>query len=137
MKAKKSWTDKLNSKIPHKLKRMPIDIAGMKKGELCLVPSVKMIDNFIHAIPEGVSIEVAEMRKTLAKRYEAEVTCPIYTGFHLRTVAEAACEAHANGAKLDEIAPVWRVLDESTPTTKKLSKKDAALILKQRKREGL
>lgn len=137
MRAKKSWADKLNSTIPHKLKRMPIDIAGMKKGELALVPSVKMVDDFIHAIPEGVSMSVSEMRKALARQYEAEVTCPIYTGFHLRTVAEAACEAHENGAKLDKITPVWRVLDESTPTAKKLSKKNAVLIAAQRKREGL
>lgn len=137
MKAKKSWADKLNSTVPHKLKRMPIDIAGMKKGELCLVPSVKMVDDFVHAIPAGVSVSVAEMRKTLAQQYQAEVTCPIYTGFHLRTVAEAACEAHQKGATLDEITPIWRILDGSTPTTKKLSKQDAAMIAAQRKREGL
>jgi DNA gyrase inhibitor GyrI len=28
------WTDKLNSPIPHALKRLPRDIAGMKKGSL-------------------------------------------------------------------------------------------------------
>lgn len=65
------------------------------------------------------------------------MTCPIYTGFHLRTVAEAACEAYVHGAKLIEITPVWRMLDETTPTTKKLSKKNAALLAAQRRREGI
>jgi hypothetical protein len=54
----------------------------------------------------------------------------------LRTVAEAAYEAHKKGAELRTITPVWRVLDERTPTTKKLSC-GPGFILKQRAKEGL
>ncbi|HEX2581786.1 MAG TPA: hypothetical protein VHL08_07410 [Dongiaceae bacterium] len=47
MKSKKSWTEKLKASTPHhEIRRMKIDIAGMKKGEMVLVPSVKMIDEF-------------------------------------------------------------------------------------------
>jgi hypothetical protein len=134
--AKKSWTEKLLDRKPHEVKPAPISIAGMKKGEIMLVPSPKMIDAFIRSIPRGQSLDVASLRKTLAEKHGAEVTCPITTGFHLRTVAEAALEARRGGAKLEEITPFWRVLDEQSPTTQKLSS-GAALIAKQRRIEGL
>jgi hypothetical protein len=133
----KTWADKLTSTIPHEIKRMPQDIAGMKKGELALVPSVRIVDDFIRSIPQGTSMSVKELRQALARKYRAEVTCPIYTGYHLRTVAEAACEAYASGARATEITPVWRVLDETTPTIGKLSPENAAFIAKRRAQEGL
>lgn len=136
MKAKKTWDEKLVSGKPHEVKPAPMDIAGMKKGEIMLIPSPKIVDNFIKTIPAGKSMDVRTLRHKLARKYGADVTCPITMGFHLRTVAEAAYEAHKKGAKLSAVTPVWRVLDERTPTTKKLSC-GAGFILKQRAREGL
>jgi hypothetical protein len=52
-KTKKTGTDKLNSPLPHALKRLPGDIAGMKKGELALVPYVRIVDDFIRTIPKA------------------------------------------------------------------------------------
>jgi hypothetical protein len=133
---KKSWTEKLADPKPHEVKPAPISIAGMKAGEIMLVPSPRLVDAFIRSIPRGASLDVAALRKALAAQHGAEVTCPITTGFHLRTVAEAAFEAHQRGASLDEIAPFWRVLDERTPTTKKLSF-GASLVAERRRAEGL
>jgi hypothetical protein len=133
----KTWTDKLKSTIPHEIKRMPRDIAGMKKGELALVPSVRIVDDFIRTIRKGSSMSVKELRQALARKFRAEVTCPIYTGYHLRTVAEAACEAYACGVRATEITPVWRVLDATAPTIGKLSAENAAFIAKCRAQEGL
>ena len=56
-------------------------------------------------------MDVKTFRAKLAKKYEAEVTCPITTGFHLRAVAEVALEKLSRGAKVSEITPFWRVLD--------------------------
>lgn len=134
--SKKSWADRLAATTPHEIKRMPRDLAGMKKGEIVLVPSVRLIDDFIRAIPGGSRMSVKEMREALARRHGTEVTCPVYTGYHLRVVAEAACEAHAAGAGIDEITPVWRVLDEKAPTMSKLSRASAAFVRRQRTREG-
>ena len=136
MKTNKSWAEKLNCTKPHEVKPAPISIAGMKAGQIMLVPTPKMIDDFIRAIPQGTSMDVKIMRQQLAAKYNAEVTCPIYTGFHLKTVAEAAFEAFNQGAPLNAVTPIWRVLDERTPTTKKLSY-DTAFIFQQRLREGL
>ncbi|MGO1080489.1 hypothetical protein [Inquilinus sp. CA228] len=130
----KSWTEKLNDPRPHQVKPAPIDIAGMKAGEIMLVPTPRLIDAFIRAIPKGSGMDVPTLRRELAWRHGAEVTCPITTGFHLRIVAEAAWEAHRRGAA--EITPFWRVLDGRAPTTAKLSFGDA-FLLEQRRLERL
>ena len=136
MKRKKSWTEKLQSTRPHEVKPAPMDIAGMKKGEIMLIPTPSIVDAFIRRIPAGKSMDVKTFRQKLARKYKAEVTCPITTGFHLRTVAEAALEAHERGAPLADITPFWRVLDADAPTTAKLSC-GAAFVTRRRRAEGL
>ncbi len=134
--AKKSWTDRLNDPRPHEVKPAPINIAGMKAGEIMLVPTARIVDAFIRAIPAGQSIDVKTLRQRLARKYKAEVTCPITTGYHLRTVAEAAWEAHQGGAKLSEITPFWRVLNEATPTTSRLAC-GSDFVIHQRRKEKI
>ena len=131
--AKKSWTERLLDPKPHEVKPAPVSIAGMKKGEI-MTP--RMIEAFIRSIPRGTSVDLAALRQSLPTRHGAAVTCPITTGFHLRTVAEAAFEAHQRGVSLDEITPFWRVLDARAATTKKLSF-GADLIATRRRLEGL
>lgn len=132
----KTWSEKFNDPRPHQVKPAPKDIAGMKKGEIMLIPSPKIIDAFIRTIPKGTEMDVPTMRKKLAKKYKAQVTCPITTGFHLRAVAENALEAKERGAKLAEITPFWRVLDRDAPTTARLSC-GVDFVVQQRRREGL
>ena len=132
----KSWNERLNDPRPHQVKPAPIDIAGMKKGEIMLVPTAKLVDAFIRTIAEGTSMDVPTLRARLARRHKAQVTCPITTGFHLRTVAEAAWEEHQRGTPLSRITPFWRVLDAKTPTTAKLSF-GAAVVTRRRAAEGL
>jgi hypothetical protein len=136
MRKRKSWTDKLKSAKPHQVKPAPMDFAGMRKGEIMLVPSPQIIDAFIRELPEGRSMDVGALRRELARRHGAEVTCPITTGILLRMVAEVACEAHDHGVSPTEITPVWRVIAEDAPLLKKLSS-GSAFILAQRRAEGL
>lgn len=136
MKTKKSWAEKLNDPKPYEVKPAPINIAGMKAGQIMLVPSAKIVDAFIRTIPKGASMDVKTMRHQLARKYKAEVTCSITTGFHLKTVAEAAHEALQNGAPLKDVAPIWRVLDANSPTTKRLTC-GPDFITGHRAREGL
>jgi len=133
---KKSWAERLNDPRPHKVKPAPINIAGMKAGEIMLVPTARIVDAFIRTIPAGQGIDVKTLRQKLARKYKAEVTCPITMGFHLRTVAEAAWDTHQSGAKLSEITPFWRVLDETTPTTARLAC-GVDFVVRQRQREKI
>lgn len=132
----KSWTEKLNSPRPHQVKPAPRDIAGMKAGQIMLIPTARIIDDFIRGIDEGTCLDPRRMRTELARQFKAEVTCPITTGILLRIVTEAAWEAYDSGQPLSEITPVWRMVGPDTPTFAKLSF-DNRFILDQREREGL
>lgn len=135
--ATSDWTAKLNADPEPVVKRMPATRAGMKRGDLVLLPSARLVDDFIRAIPKGKSVSLPAMRATLAQRHKADGTCPVYLGYRLRSVAEAAFEAIERGAPLSRITPIWRVLDEKAPTMKKLSADRVALILGQRRKERL
>jgi hypothetical protein len=115
-----SWADKLRTGRPHQVKPVPINIAGMKRGQIMLVPSPQIVDAFIRRLPAGTALDTRTLRDRMARRYRAAVTCPITMGFGLRIVAEAAWEAQQAGAPPDSLTPVWRVLDDDSATLKKL-----------------
>jgi hypothetical protein len=114
--ALRDWTTKLNANPEPEVRPMPKARIGLQKGDLCLLPSARLVDDFIRAIPKGKAVSLLDMRATLARRHKAAGTCPVYLGYHLRTVAEAACEARDRGAPLRGITPVWRVLDADALT---------------------
>jgi len=132
----KSWKEKLASAKPHQVKPVAKSFAGMKQGQSMLIPSARMIDAFIRGIPSGSCLDLKTLREKLAAEHNAEITCPIATGFLLRIVSEAAWEDHETGTPLSKITPVWRVLDAMSPTLKKISF-DPQFILDQRQKEGL
>ena len=131
------WTTKLNANPEQEVRPMPKARIGLQKGDLCLLPSARLVDDFIRAIPKRKAVSLLDMRARLARRQKADGTCPVYLGYHLRTVAEAACEARDRGAPLRSITPVWRVLDANALTLKKLSPRNAAWINERRAQEGL
>lgn len=131
----KSWTERLNAPAEPVVRPAPISIAGMRAGQIMLVPTARMIADFMSAIPPGQSVDTKAMRRELAERHHAEVTCPIYTGYHLRTVAEAALEAYAAGVPVEAITPFWRVLDAASPTTGRLPN-GPAFVATRRAAEG-
>jgi hypothetical protein len=130
------WTQKLHANPEPEIRPMPKDRIGLRKGDLCLLPSARLVDDFIRAIPKGKAVSLLDMRSMLARRHKAAGTCPVHLGYHLRTVAEAACEARDRGVPLRSMTPVWRVLDADAPTLKKLSPRNAAWINERRAKEG-
>ena len=131
----RSWADRLDRGKPV-VKPSPRSFGDVIEGQRMLVPTARQVDVFIRSIPEGTSVDVRALRTALAIEHGADVTCPVYTGYHLRTVAEAANEALGRGMPLSDITPFWRVLDASTPTTGRLSF-GADMVAAQRRREGL
>jgi len=131
----KTWTDKLDAGKPE-VKPSPRTVGDVVEGQTMLVPTARQVDDFMRTIPPGTSMDVKTLRKAIAASHGAEVTCPVYTGYHLRTVAEAAHEALERGVPIEQIAPFWRVLDESTPTTERLSF-GADFVRARRRAEGL
>ncbi|MER9850814.1 hypothetical protein NKJ55_26445 [Mesorhizobium sp. M0106] len=131
----KSWNDRLNTLGINGITPSPRTIGDVVEGQPMLVPTARQVHAFIRSIPEGMDMNIRALRTALAIEHGAEMTCPVTIGYHLRTVAEAANEDLERGMALGDVAPFWRVVDASTPTTKKLS--FGAAFVAQRKREGL
>lgn len=116
----KSWRDKLHQGRAV-VKPTPRTFGDVIEGQAMLVPTARQVDDFIRSIPQGIDMDIRALRTALALENGAEVTCPVYTGYHLRAVAEAAWEELQNGMPLEQLTPFWRVLDASTPATTRLT----------------
>lgn len=131
-----SWAEKLRASTESEVRPVPAGRKGAGPGNTMLYPSARLLNDTIRAIPEGQGITPKELRSELARRHGASMTCPVTTTMMLRIVAEAANEAHRNGASLAEVTPVWRVLDKKASALRKLTF-DPGYILDQRAEEGL
>ena len=80
-----------------------------------------MVCDYMHRIPKGATRSIAEMREDFAKANKSKGTCPMTSSIFARIVAEAALEDLAAGRAVDQVAPFWRLIDETSPIAKKLS----------------
>ncbi|MBD0287929.1 MAG: hypothetical protein ICV79_21260 [Flavisolibacter sp.] len=133
---RKTWAEKLNINRQPVVDKVEKDFADTKKGQMMLVPTPKLVNDYIRKIPSGKHVDKNTIRKDLAAEYNAEVTCPLTTGIFIRIAAEAAYEEYQQGKPLSKITPFWRVIDEKSPTAKKLTF-GTSLLTEQRKKEGL
>ncbi len=121
MAKKKTWLDKLNeSKQPHTVK-LEKAFAGIPSESHLLIPSPKLIDEYIQHIGYGKKIDSKTMPNDLALEHNADYTCPVTTGIFLRIVAEANYEKLQEGKSLEEITPFWRVIEPNSTLAKKLT----------------
>ena len=118
---KKTWQQKLDIDQQPQVKKSDKDFAGIRNGQLMLIPTPRMVDAYIRQIPRGKQVDTQTMRRDLAAENHAEVTCPLTTGIFIRIAAEAAWEQYQKGTPLKQLTPFWRVIDEKSPTAKKLS----------------
>jgi hypothetical protein len=136
MKTKKSWTEKLHDAREPQVKRLDKSFADMPEGCMMLIATPAIVDNYIKQIPKGKSVDLLTLRNELAREFQAEKTCPLTTGIFLRIVAEAANEQHSQGISWAKVTPFWRVIDEKSKLSKKLSF-GADLLHELRKKEKL
>jgi hypothetical protein len=135
MAKKKTWNEKLAQGTP-KVEPVEKAFAGLKPGQRMLVPTARIVRDYIAQIPRGKSRTIVQMREDLAKTHRAEVTCPMTTGIFVRIAAEAALEDLSQGKKVHEITPFWRLVDEKSPVARKLTC-GPDFIAQQRAIEGL
>lgn len=134
-KPKLTWNDKLCCSKAPEVKRLDKAFGGMPAGCVMLIASPVIMNDYIRAIPHGLTITVKAMREDLAGRHGAEFTCPVTTGIFLRVVAEAAWESHLAGAPLEVITPFWRVIEPTAPLAAKLAC-GSTFIVTQRQMEA-
>ena len=125
---RKTWEEKLHIDRKPVIEKADRDFAGIRTGQMMLIPTPMLVDEYLRQIPKGKQANITTIRKDLAAQYHAEVTCPLTTGIFLRIVAEAG--------SLNKITLFWRAMDEKSPAAKKLSF-GINFLKEQRKKEGL
>ena len=75
-----------------------------------LIPTPKLIDELVRKIPKGRLATVNQLRENLARRFDADITCPLTTGIFLNISANTSEEDLASGKK--RVTAYWRVLKE-------------------------
>lgn len=118
---RKKWQEKLIRHTQPQVKKADKDFADIKAGQIMLIPTPLVVDEYIRQIPKGTSITQETLRRDLAQEHGAEVTCPLTSGMFVRIVAEAAYEAYENGTPLEQITPFWRVIDDQSSMARKLT----------------
>ncbi len=113
----KSWQEKLRGPagLP---KQVLLDEAqarryGAKPGARMLVPAPREVYELIESIPKGRLVTLDELRRALALRHDADLTCPLTTGIFLRVAAMASLE-------INRPIPYWRVLRANGAVLSKL-----------------
>lgn len=105
------WTTKLRPEMT------PVVATDPKGRGKMLLPTPLLVAEEISAVPRGELLTVPELRLRLARRFDAEFTCPLMTGIFFNIIAGAAEEQMAAGEP--PLAPYWRVvLDDGTLSPK-------------------
>jgi hypothetical protein len=131
---KKSWREKLQDD-----KGFPrvftIDKTRSKRwgSGTCVIPAPREVDGLMRRVPKGKLTTIDQLRKALAVRHGATITCPITTGIFAWIAAHAAAESETDGIK--KTTPYWRTLKAGGELNPKYPG-GVALITKRLKAEG-
>ena len=93
-----------------------------------LIPTPMMVDEVIRSVRRGRLITTGAIRKILAEKMGADVTCPLCTGIFVRISAETSEEDRAAGRA--RVTPYWRVV------TTKASSMTSSPAARPRRREN-
>lgn len=108
-KMKKTWTEKLNdSKDLPKVVKLNSAAAYHWKGNTMVVPSPLEVDKIMKKVPGGKLITINEIRQALAKKFKADIGCPLTSGIFVWIAANAAEEQKEKGSV--KYTPWWRTL---------------------------
>lgn len=108
------------AKAPHVV-MLHTDFAGVKAGNTMLISSPGEIANYVARIPKGETRTMDRLRNELARKAGANAMCPVTTAIYLRIVAEVALADLAEGKRLEEVVPFWRVVQPGSKVAQKLS----------------
>jgi len=79
------------------------------RGQM-LLPTPMLVAEEIATIPPGALLTFPELRLRLARRFRADIACPLMTGIFYNIIAGAAEDQLAAGQS--PLAPYWRVVRE-------------------------
>ncbi|MFA4985066.1 MAG: MGMT family protein [Candidatus Brocadiia bacterium] len=109
MKEKKSLREKMaEEKGLPKIVVLPDDVPSPWKPGKMVIVAPGEVDELMRLVPKGKVTTIGVLREELARRHDAQCTCPTSTGIFARLSAEVAEEDAALGRK--DITPYWRTL---------------------------
>ena len=108
-------------------------VKGERVPQRMLYPSQTLLVAEIADLPRGGGT-LSAVRRSMAVRYGAEVTCPVTTQRLLRDIAAGAVKAWESGDHA--LTPFWRVVDPETPSAR-LMAGGAAFIRARRAEEAV
>lgn len=114
------WRRRFRDAKPAKRVVLETDFAGIRAGTMLFVATPGVIANYVARIPPGEVREVRRLRNELARKHDAQATCPVTTAMCLRVVAEVAWDDLQAGATLDTVVPFWRAIEPDSPIARKL-----------------
>ena len=115
------WRKRFDTAKPPKTLVLHTDFAGIKTGTIMYIGSPGTIANYISRIPAGEVRSIERMRNELARKNDAQATCPVTTAIYLKVVAEVALADLAEGKPSTAVVPFWRVIEPESKIAKKLS----------------
>jgi len=133
---RKTWVEKRDIEKEFQVKINPKKFADIPAGTAMLIPTPKIVDDYVRNIPEGLFIDLKQIRRELSMHYHAEMTCPVVTGISLRIISEAAFEEYQVEQNLDSITPFWRVVNPESKLAGKLTC-GVDFIIKHQIQEGI
>lgn len=110
--ARKSWREKLENPVPGlpKVCEVPDKWVKSMGGRHIVVPTPRMVDDYVRTVPDRKLVTVGQIRRRLAEPFQADSTCPLTTGIFLRIISEAAEEDRQAGK--GTITPYWRIVKD-------------------------
>ena len=132
----KTWNQKLNIDREPEVGITERKLVGIEPGMKMLIPTPRVVRDYVAALPKGKAVSVDQMKKDLAAQFKADCVCPLTIGIFVRIIAEAAMEDLALGKKESEITPFWRLIAPGDKVTKKVTF-DASIIGRKRAEEGI
>lgn len=117
MKHRKSAREKICREQHPRVVPIPESMSRLGSGTM-LIPTALEMEALIREIPRGVVVTLGEVRGELARRHQADTTCPLVTGIFWRLVAEAAIEEAKEG--VEDVAPYWRVVRDDGSLNERL-----------------
>lgn len=126
--SRKSWIEKHADRRVAEVKTAHKDFADIKAGQSMVLPMPRDIEAVVRRMKYGSSLDMPRLRSALAKKYKADVACPVVTGIQFRTLAEAVGEQLDQGISPTDLPPVWRAMPPDAPIWRKLENGKAKLM---------
>ncbi|MEM9250334.1 MAG: hypothetical protein AAGB05_16770 [Pseudomonadota bacterium] len=115
MAKKKTCAEKLAGGKPPHVATLEKPFAGFKPVRRLFIASPKFLKDRVCQFPKSTTVDVVDLRMSLAKEHVADGTCPVSASIFLRSVAEAALDERDAGASIADITPFRRGVGPGSP----------------------